>query len=100
MDEEPHSLSSSRWLPSGYLVYLFSPSWIFVFFLLTFAMAWSSMASPAIFAVVGGSLPKERRAMGFSVQSILKGVPMTIAPIVDRLQFSFVDAATFSTTLP
>jgi len=38
--------------------------------------------------------------MGFTVQSILKRVPMTIAPIVDRLQFSFVDAATFSTTLP
>ncbi|MBA4185678.1 MAG: MFS transporter, partial [Acidobacteria bacterium] len=40
------------------------------------------MASPAIFAVVGDSLPKERRAMGFTVQSILKRVPMTIAPII------------------
>ena len=28
----------------GYLVYLFSPSWIFVFVGLVFAMAWSSMA--------------------------------------------------------
>ncbi len=71
------------WLASiGYLVYLFSPSWIFVFLGLAFAMAWSSMASPAIFAVVGDSLPKERRAMGFTVQSILKRVPMTIAPII------------------
>ncbi len=66
----------------GYLIYLFSPSWIFVFLGLVFAMAWSSMASPAIFAVVGDSLPKERRAMGFTVQSILKRVPMTIAPII------------------
>ncbi len=66
----------------GYLVYLFSASWIFVFLGLVFAMAWSSMASPAIFAVVGDSLPKERRAMGFTVQSILKRVPMTIAPII------------------
>ena len=66
----------------GYLIYLFSPSWIFVFLGLAFAMAWSSMASPAIFAVVGDSLPKERRAMGFTIQSILKRVPMTIAPII------------------
>ncbi|MBA3601771.1 MAG: MFS transporter [Acidobacteria bacterium] len=66
----------------GYLIYLFSPSWIFVFLGLAFAMAWSSMASPAIFAVVGDSLPKERRAMGFTVQSILKRMPMTIAPII------------------
>ena len=69
----------------GYLIYLLSPSWIFVFLGLGFAMAWSSMASPAIFAVVGDSLPKERRAMGFTVQSILKRVPIIIAPIIGGL---------------
>jgi MFS family permease len=66
----------------GYLIYLFSPSWIFLFLGLVFAMAWSSMASPAIFAVIGDSLPKERRAMGFTVQSILKRVPIVIAPMI------------------
>jgi MFS family permease len=66
----------------GYLIFLFSPSWIFVFVGLVFAMAWSSMASPAIFAVIGDALPKERRAMGFTVQSILKRVPLIIAPIM------------------
>ena len=40
------------------------------------------MASPAIFAVIGDSLPRERRAMGFTLQSILKRVPIVIAPIV------------------
>jgi MFS family permease len=64
----------------GYAIYLASPSWPFVFAGLVFAMAWSSMASPAIFAVVGDALPKERRAMGFTVQSILKRVPMAFAP--------------------
>src|SRR5215210_6476747 len=66
----------------GYLIYLFSPSWIFVFLGLAFTMAWSSMASPAIFAVIGDSLPRERRAIGFTVQSILKRIPMIIAPII------------------
>ncbi|HVG35792.1 MAG TPA: MFS transporter [Pyrinomonadaceae bacterium] len=66
----------------GYLIYLLSPSWPVVFLGLAFSMAWASMASPAIFAVIGDSLPKERRAMGFTVQSILKRVPMTIAPII------------------
>jgi MFS family permease len=66
----------------GYLIYLFSSSWIFVFVGLVFTMAWSSMASPAIFAVIGDSLPKERRAIGFTVQSILKRVPVVIAPII------------------
>jgi len=45
-------------------------------------MAWQSMASPAIFAVIGDALPPEKRAMGFSIQSILKRVPIVIAPLI------------------
>jgi MFS family permease len=66
----------------GYLVYAVAPSWPFVFVGLAFTMAWSSMASPAIFAVIGDALPKERRAMGFTLQSMLKRVPMTLAPVL------------------
>jgi len=66
----------------GYFVYLFSPSWPVVFVGLALSLAWHSMASPAIFAVIGDSLPRERRAMGFTLQSILKRVPIVIAPII------------------
>ena len=66
----------------GYLIYLFSTSWPLLFVGLAFVMAWQSMASPAIFAIIGDSLPRERRAMGFTLQSILKRVPIVIAPIV------------------
>ena len=65
----------------GYLVYLISPSWPFLFLGLALVMAWQSMASPAIFAVIGDALPRERRAMGFTLQSILKRVPIVIAPL-------------------
>lgn len=66
---------------AGYLVYLLSPSWPFLFVGLALVMAWQSMASPAIFAVIGDALPRERRAIGFTMQSILKRVPIMIAPI-------------------
>jgi MFS family permease len=66
----------------GYLAYMLSPSWHFVFVGLAFSMAWASMASPAIFAVIGDALPKERRAMGFTLQSMLKRVPTAFAPLV------------------
>ena len=66
----------------GYLIYLFSPSWPFLFLGLAFAMAWQSMASPAIFAIIADSLPPDRRAMGFTIQSILKRVPIIIAPMI------------------
>jgi len=67
---------------TGYLVYLIGPSWPFAFLGLALVMGWQSMASPAIFAVIGDSLPKEKRAMGFTIQSILKRVPIVIAPVV------------------
>jgi len=67
---------------TGYLIYLFSPSWPYLFLGLAFTMAWQSMASPAIFATIGDALPKERRAMGFTVQSMLKRIPMVISPLL------------------
>ncbi|MDQ5847020.1 MAG: MFS transporter, partial [Acidobacteriota bacterium] len=67
---------------TGYLIYFVSTSWPLVFLGLAFAMAWQSMASPAIFALIGDALPPDRRAMGFTVQSILKRVPIVIAPLI------------------
>src|SRR5678810_444 len=61
----------------GYLIFLLSPSWPFLFIAVAFTMAWH-----AIFAVIGDSLPRERRAMGFTLQSILERVPIVIAPII------------------
>lgn len=66
----------------GYLSYLFTSSWPFLFLGLGFVMVWQSMASPAIFATIGDALPKNRRAMGFTVQSIWKRVPMVISPLL------------------
>jgi len=68
----------------GYLVYLFSPSALLMFLGLALVMVWQSMGSPAIFATIGDALPREHRAMGFTVQSMLKRVPMVISPIIAR----------------
>jgi len=67
---------------TGYLIYLLSSSWPLVFLGLAFAMAWQSMASPAIFATIADSLPQEKRAMGFTIQSILKRLPIVFAPMI------------------
>ncbi len=69
----------------GYAIYFVAPSWPWIFVGLLFTMAWTSMASPTLFAVVGDALPKGRRAMGFTVQSILKRVPIVVAPTLGGL---------------
>src|SRR5205823_8032632 len=69
----------------GYALYWLAPSWPFIFAGLVFVMAWSSMASPTLFAVVGDALPKGRRVLGFTVQSILRRIPIAIAPTLGGL---------------
>jgi MFS family permease len=64
----------------GYLAFLMSPSWPWLFLGLVLATAWGSLASPAMFALVAESLPPGRRAHGFLVQSVLRRVPMLFAP--------------------
>src|SRR6266478_5356674 len=67
---------------AGYLIYLSSPTWPYLFLGLAFVMAWQAMGSPVMFATIGDALPKERRGMGFTVQSMLKRIPMVISPLI------------------
>ena len=69
----------------GYALYWWAPAWPVVFAGLVFAVAWSSMASPTLFAVIGDALPRERRAVGFTVQSILRRIPIVLAPTLGGL---------------
>jgi len=64
----------------GYVVIAAAPAWPIVFVGLLFIMSWTSMASPTLFAVVGDALPTGRRSVGFSVQAILRRVPILVAP--------------------
>jgi MFS family permease len=64
----------------GYIVIAAAPAWPVVFGGLLLIMCWTSMASPTLFAVVGDALPAERRSVGFSVQAILRRVPILVAP--------------------
>jgi MFS family permease len=70
---------------AGYLLLGFGSSWRQVLAGMVLAMAWSSMASPTVFAVIGDALPPARRAMGFSVQSILRRIPIAVAPVLGGL---------------
>jgi len=68
----------------GYFIYLIASNWPVIFVGLLFAMG-LSLAQPAIFALIGDSLPRGKRAMGFTIQSILKRLPIVIAPPIGGL---------------
>src|SRR5436305_3241151 len=48
----------------GYVLYAAGSSWGWALAALVFAMAWTSMASPTLFAVVGDALPMDRHNTG------------------------------------
>jgi len=66
----------------GYVIIAAAPAWPWVFIGLLFIMCWTSMASPTLFAVVGDALPAGRRSVGFSVQAILRRLPILVAPVL------------------
>jgi len=75
---------------AGYVVYLLMTTWWVAFAGLALVMVWDSMASPTLFAVVGDALPKHMRTMGFTVQSVLRRVPIVIAPIAGGILVSSI----------
>ncbi|MEP6994327.1 MAG: MFS transporter [Acidobacteriota bacterium] len=56
-----------------------------VFVGLLLVMAWASLGLPATFSLVGEELEGSRRVVGFTVQAILKRVPIVLAPPIGGL---------------
>ncbi len=65
---------------AGFAVYFFWPSIPGVFFGLLLVLCWQSLGLPATFAVIGEELEGGRRIAGFTVQAVLKRVPIVLAP--------------------
>jgi MFS family permease len=65
---------------AGYAAYRWSPTWVMTFAALPFVMCWSSAASPTVFAIIGDALPSAHRTIGFTVQSMMRRIPVAIAP--------------------
>jgi MFS family permease len=65
---------------AGFAIYFCWGSPIGVFLGLAFVMAWRSLGLPATFALIGEELDDRRRIVGFTVQAVLKRIPIVVAP--------------------
>ena len=65
---------------AGFVVLWTWPSPAGVFAGLALVRAWASLGLPATFSLVGEELEGRGRVVGFTVQSILKRVPIVLAP--------------------
>jgi MFS family permease len=66
----------------GYITYLFAPSWHFLFLGIILVQGTAGLLQPTVFAFIGDRLPADKRTNAFSVQSILKRLPIVISPAI------------------
>ncbi|MGH9315966.1 MAG: MFS transporter [Thermoanaerobaculia bacterium] len=65
---------------AGVALYLTWPSLLAVFVGLMLVMCWSSLGLPSTFALIGEELAGARRVVAFSVQAVVKRIPILLAP--------------------
>lgn len=65
----------------GYVLVLIIPNWGGVIAGMFFFLSWSSFSLPATFSLVGAALEAHRHSMGVGVQSVIKRLPIMIAPV-------------------
>src|SRR5881227_4071318 len=66
----------------GYALVLLIPNWGAVIVGMFFFLSWSCFSLPATFSLVGAALEAHRHSMGVGVQSVIKRLPIMIAPIL------------------
>ena len=73
----------------GYALVLFIPHWGAVIVGMFLFLSWSCFSLPATFSLVAAALEASRHSMGIGVQSVIKRLPIMIAPffggmLIDR----------------
>jgi MFS family permease len=66
---------------AGYAVVLFIPHWGAVLGGMFLFLSWTCFSLPATFSLVAETLSANRHAMGIGLQSVIKRLPIMIAPI-------------------
>src|SRR5256885_590055 len=66
----------------GYALVLLVPNWASVIAGMFLFLSWTCFSLPATFSLVGAALEANRHSMGVGVQSVIKRLPIMIAPII------------------
>ena len=67
---------------AGYAAFAFAQQWWVLLLTLPLVMAWQSFSLPATFSLIGDTLPKGERSLAFAYQSIIRRIPIVVAPVI------------------
>jgi len=66
----------------GYICFAIASTWWVLLLALPLVMSWQSFSLPATFSMVGDALPKGERSVAFAYQSIVRRIPIVVAPVI------------------
>lgn len=69
----------------GFVIVIAIPHWLAVFAGSFLFLSWTAISLPATMALIAKTLPKEKRTMGVSIQSLTRRLPMAIGPVIGGL---------------
>jgi MFS family permease len=67
---------------AGYSLVLLIPHWAAVIAGMFLFLSWTCFSLPATFSLIGATLGPNRHAMGVGMQSVIKRLPIMVAPII------------------
>lgn len=66
----------------GYAIVIFIPTWQAVFIGSILFISWTAISLPAIMSMVSKAISKDKRAMGVSIHSLVRRIPMALGPVL------------------
>lgn len=73
----------------GYLIVIIFPYWQAVIIGAIFFLSWTAISLPATMDMVSTVLPKNKRTMGVSVNSLVRRIPMALGPLMGGAMIGF-----------
>lgn len=70
---------------AGYGIVILFPSWTAVIIGSILFLSWTAISMPATMELVSKVLPKNKRTMGVTVQSLVRRIPMALGPVIGGL---------------
>jgi MFS family permease len=67
---------------AGYLLVILIPAWWAVFIGAVLFIAWTAISLPAVMSMVSQVVAENKRAMGVTVHSFVRRIPMALGPVI------------------
>ena len=69
----------------GYCIVIFVPTWQAVLVGAVFFISWTAVSLPAVMSMVSKAVGRDKRAMGVTLHSFVRRIPMALGPVLGGL---------------